>query len=106
MPTENYFVYLLHCDNDTYYVGYTTDLTRRYQEHLLGTAKCKYTRSFKPLKIAQAWQIKGNKSMAMQVERFIKKMNKKDKQKFILIPELLIKLFPCKPLKIISVSEV
>jgi putative endonuclease len=95
MSKEHYFVYVLLCDNGTYYTGYTTDLMRRYQEHLVGTAKCKYTRSFKPLKIAQSWQITGDKSSAMKAENFIKKLSKKEKQQLILFPERLSQYFDC-----------
>jgi putative endonuclease len=84
-----YWVYILHCENGSFYTGYTTDLTRRYQEHLLGIAGCKYTRSFKPLSIAQQWQIEGDKSTAMRVERFIKKLPKKKKEELVLYPERL-----------------
>lgn len=86
---KEYFVYLLHCDNDTYYTGYTTDLARRYQEHLKGSAACKYTRSFKPLRLAQSWRIAGSQSAAMKIEKRIKKMNKKEKEELILLPERL-----------------
>lgn len=89
-----YWVYILQCDNNTYYTGYTSDLSRRYQEHLNGSSKCKYTRSFKPLCIAQSWQINGDKAVAMQIEIAIKKMKKKDKEKLILNPLLLAQAFP------------
>ena len=35
-----YFIYILECSNGSYYTGYTTDMERRYQEHLDGTADC------------------------------------------------------------------
>lgn len=90
---NDYWVYILHCENGSYYTGYTTDLVRRYHEHLQGTEKCKYTRSFKPVEVAQCWQICGSKAMAMKIERLIKKMSKQEKQQLILNPErLLIKL--------------
>lgn len=93
MPEQLYWVYILHCENNTYYAGYTTDLNRRFQEHLAGTAKCKYTRSFKPLEIAQSWQVHGDKALAMKVERYIKKIPKSEKMKFIQSPGLLEQLF-------------
>jgi putative endonuclease len=86
-----YWVYMLSCDNDSYYTGYTTDLVRRYQEHVAG--KCKYTRSFKPICIAQSWLVCGDKSTAMRVEAFIKKQTKKYKQQLILSPEVLTTVF-------------
>ncbi|MFK3617544.1 GIY-YIG nuclease family protein [Coxiella burnetii] len=85
----SYWVYILECSNNSYYTGYTTDLMRRYHEHVSGTAKCKYTRSFKPLGVAQSWQILGDKATAMQVEKFIKKLNRKKKKQLILHPETL-----------------
>ena len=91
----HFWVYILHCDNGTYYTGYTTDLARRYQQHVTGTAKCKYTRSFKPLSIAQFWQIHGNKAAAMKVESFIKKLGRKEKEQLILSPERLVQIFSC-----------
>jgi putative endonuclease len=93
MSTAPFFVYILLCNNGSYYTGYTTNLSRRYQEHVLGTGKCKYTRSFKPLHIAQSWQINADKSLAMKTEKFIKKMSKQEKEQLILNPECLAQLF-------------
>lgn len=92
-----YWVYILNCTNDTYYTGYTTDIKRRYQEHLAGSAKCKYTRSFKPLGIAQLWRISGDKTVAMQAENFIKKLPKHKKTYFINHPTQLAGIFPSEP---------
>lgn len=97
MSEQSYFVYVLHCENNTYYTGYTTDLFRRYKEHVRGTASCKYTRSFKPLRIAQSWRIEGDKSVAMKIEKFIKKKSKKEKEQLILFPEALECMFKCQP---------
>lgn len=93
MNKKTYWVYILHCENNSYYTGYTNDLAKRYQAHVDGTAKCKYTRSFKPLCIAQSWQILDNKSAAMKVEKFIKRLSREEKQKFILRPESLAQHF-------------
>ncbi len=93
MSEPVYWVYILHCENNAYYAGYTTDMKRRYEEHLAGTSKCKYTRSFKPLEIAQCWQVAGDKAMAMKVERYIKKIPKSEKLKLIQSPERLCEVF-------------
>ena len=97
MGEQLYWVYILNCKNNSYYTGYTTNLVRRFQEHSIGTSKCKYTRSFKPISIAQCWQIHGNKSMAMKIEKYIKKISKKEKIKIIQCPDLLVQLFDCNP---------
>lgn len=91
--TAYYWVYILNCENGTYYTGYTDDLDRRFREHVSGTSKCKYTRSFKPINIAQFWQIAGTKSQAMKVESFIKKMTKQQKTQLILCPIQLKEIF-------------
>lgn len=91
MSDKHYWVYILKCDNGNYYTGYTSDLVRRYKEHTLGTGKCKYTRSFKPLGIAQSWKIQ-NKSAAMRIEKSIKKMSKKEKEQLILNPDSLVNI--------------
>lgn len=85
---KSYWVYILLCANGAYYTGYTTDLDRRFAEHLAGSSKCKYTRSFKAIKIAQSWQV-NDLGMARHLESFIKKLNKKEKERLILSPELL-----------------
>lgn len=89
MKIKCYWVYILLCENNTYYTGYTHDLTKRYQSHIDGTGKCKYTRSFKPLRIAQAWEISGSRACAMRIERHIKTLSRKEKEAIITDPSLL-----------------
>lgn len=89
MKAATYWVYILLCDNGTYYTGYTNDLAKRYYSHVNGTGRCKYTRSFKPVKIAQCWQINDDKPLAMQLEREIKKLTRMEKQNIIKKPEKL-----------------
>lgn len=96
MSKKLYWVYMLHCDNDSYYTGYTTNVSNRYQAHLHGTGKCKYTRSFKPLGIAQCWQIDTDKTLALKIEHFIKKLSRAEKEQLISRPNLLTKIFPAK----------
>ena len=87
----DFVVYILYCDNSSYYTGYTNDLARRYQAHLDG--KCKYTRSFKPLAIAGSWTITGEKADAMRVERYIKSLSRQKKIALLSSPEDLVHQF-------------
>lgn len=89
MVERCYWVYILHCENDTYYTGYTNDIQKRYQAHLDGTGRCKYTRSFKPLRIAQCWKIIGDKSFSMKLEWMIKRSSRAEKEKYIANPKSL-----------------
>jgi putative endonuclease len=106
MSEVNHWVYILHCENNSFYTGYTTDMARRYQEHVLGTDKCKYTRSFKPTTIARYWQVLGDKSTALQMERFIKKLSRPQKEKLIKKPTEITQLFPCKPMSLMAVKKI
>ena len=86
---KSYWVYILQCENNTYYTGYTNNLERRLTAHFNGKGS-KYTRSFKPRCIAQSWQIMGDKSLAMKLEKFIKNLSRKQKEILISHPDLLI----------------
>jgi len=88
MNNKCYWIYILYCINGHYYTGYTTDVIKRFEAHKNGTGS-KYTRSFKPLHIAQCWKIEGNKSLAMKIERSIKKLSRNEKEKIISNPSLL-----------------
>lgn len=87
-----YWIYILFCSNNTYYTGYTVDLEKRYASHVQGVAS-KYTRSFKPMKIAQSWKIAGDKSLAMKIESYIKNLTRIKKEEIITDPASLLTHF-------------
>ena len=39
MDSQMYWVYILYCNNHTYYTGYTNNLEKRYQSHVDGTGR-------------------------------------------------------------------
>jgi putative endonuclease len=84
-----FWIYILECDNGNYYTGYTKDLTKRYEQHLAGRANSKYTRSFKPKRIAQCWQLHDSIGTALKIERFIKRQHRVTKELLIHSPEIL-----------------
>lgn len=83
MGTSSYF-YVLHCRDGTLYGGYTTDLTRRLDEHNTGRG-AKYTRpaSRRPLKMIYAEEY-GTKSDAMKAEAAFKKQTRRKKEVFLI----------------------
>jgi putative endonuclease len=89
MSKKDYWVYILLCENQSYYTGYTDNLEKRYLSHLHGTGGCKYTRSFKPVHIAQCWVIDEDKILALKLEREIKKKNRQQKIELIQHPARL-----------------
>lgn len=46
---EQYFIYILLCNDDSYYVGLTNDLLKRFQEHIDGVFTNCYTYKRRPL---------------------------------------------------------
>lgn len=89
--SKSYWVYMLLCENHSYYTGYTDNLEKRFRAHMNGTAS-KYTRSFKPLKIAQCWLVDNDKLLALKLERDIKKKSRQQKLQLILNPASLCTL--------------
>jgi len=85
----NFYVYILECSNGRFYTGYTVDLIKRFNEHSSLKKGAKFTRSFKPRKIAASWKIAGDRGDAMKVEAFIKSLTKPEKILIAGNPELL-----------------
>jgi len=90
--TGNFWVYILECNNGSLYTGYTNDLQKRYQEHREGKG-AKYTRSFKPVAIVKSWRVFTERSVAMQVEAYIKKLSRGEKLLLVEQPHRLVELF-------------
>jgi len=84
-----YYIYILECENGSYYTGYTTDLERRYAEHCQGSTKCKYTRAFPPKRIAVSWQLELELGMVLSLECILKKLTRHEKELLINEPALL-----------------
>jgi len=46
-----YYVYILECNDGSLYTGITTDVARRFKEHVAGVG-AKYTKARTPVRIA------------------------------------------------------
>ena len=75
----SHYVYMLECVNGSFYTGYTTDVLRRYKQHQTKTARCRYTQSFPPKRLAAVWQFE-TRSDALAVEYQIKSLSKAEKK--------------------------
>ena len=94
MLEKYYWLYMLECEKKRIYTGYTVDLIKRYRAHQKGQAK--FTRSFKPICVLQCWPIK-TKSLAMQLEYYIKQLSRLQKEILIKNPHQLFQEIPiCK----------
>src|SRR5690606_22835751 len=81
-----YYVYILKCADDTYYVGSTNDLEGRIAKHNQTKAGAKYTRSRRPVELVFSEQYQ-TKSEALKREAEIKSYRRGQKQDLIDLPE-------------------
>ena len=76
-----YYAYLLQCDDNTIYAGYTNDLSQRIEAHNNGIG-AKYTRSRLPVKLMY-YEGFTSKSEALKREAALKRLSRKQKIKLI-----------------------
>ncbi len=73
-----YFVYLLHCSDNTFYTGVTTDISRRLAEHN-GVAKgAKYTKTRQPVRLVYA-ETCADRSSAQRREHLLRTLPRSKK---------------------------
>ena len=78
----DYFVYIVRCQDGTYYTGYTNDLEKRIKEHNDGSRGAWYTRYKRPVKLVYEKEYRYYK-LAVQEERRIKSLRRCQKEKLI-----------------------
>jgi putative endonuclease len=94
---NNYFVYILLCSDDTYYVGITNDINRRFKEHQKGLDERSYTAQRLPVKLQYVIHF-SDVLKAIEYESRIKKWSKAKKKalitgQYISLPSLSKKKF-------------
>ena len=79
---KNWSVYIIEADDHSLYTGITTDVERRFQEHLEGKKGARYFNGRKPSKLV--YQEPGHdRSSASQREYEIKQMSRDSKIQLI-----------------------
>jgi len=79
---NNWWVYILECNDGTLYTGITTDVDKRLHEHNHSNKGAKYTRNKRPVKLVYT-EPSDNRSTASKREYQIKQLSRKDKLKLI-----------------------
>ena len=79
---KEYFVYILHCADDSYYIGITNDLSRRLQEHLTGISDDGYTVSRRPLRMVY-YELLTDINMAIAREKQLNRWSRAKKEALI-----------------------
>ena len=77
----NWQVYIILCSDDSLYTGITTDIERRFAQHIAGTG-AKYFRSREPQHLVYL-ENGHNRSSASRREAEIKKLRPIDKRRLI-----------------------
>jgi putative endonuclease len=75
-----WYLYILNCDNDYFYVGITTDLNNRLQQHQNGQSK--FTKRFEKITLVYTEKLEERKD-AVAREKEIKGWSRKKKQDLI-----------------------
>lgn len=71
---QNYTVYLLECEDGSYYAGITTDVERRLQEHMSrGPKAARYTRTHPVVALAATWDAP-DRAAASRMEYRLKRL--------------------------------
>lgn len=76
-----YYVYILLCDDGSFYTGYTKNVAERARLHVNGRG-ARYTRSHKPKEVAYVEEF-SLRSEAMKREKAIKQMDHKQKEDLV-----------------------
>lgn len=80
---KKYYVYMLRCEDNSIYTGITTDVDRRFEEHLGKRSKgAKYTKNHKPVRVEKVLEVM-NRVEASKLEYKIKRMTKGQKEELI-----------------------
>ena len=73
----SWWVYMLHCKDNSLYTGRATDVDRRCAEHNSGKG-AKYTRSRRPVEVVYREKVE-DRSAALRREAAIKRLERREK---------------------------
>jgi putative endonuclease len=74
---KSYYVYLLLCDDGSYYTGYTSNVTLRFEKHKKGWG-ARYTNMHRPKKVVYVEEF-NTRAAAIQREQKIKSLSHRQK---------------------------
>ena len=91
-----YFVYMVRCEDDSYYTGIASDVVRRMAEHRSQTGKCaKYTRTHRVTELVGLWTAP-DRSLASALEYRIKRLSHVEKEVLLADPCRADSLMPAR----------
>jgi putative endonuclease len=82
IPGSHWTVYIIRCEDGSLYTGISTDVARRFREHLDHPRGARYFNGRQPLEVA--WREDGHsRSSACRREAAIKKLSRDEKLKLV-----------------------
>lgn len=81
-PVTTWIVYMIQCNDNSLYTGVTTDLQRRFNEHLTGKRGARYFNGRRPSQVVYC-ENGHTRSSACQREAAIKKLSREEKLRLI-----------------------
>ena len=89
---SDWYLYLIRCRDSTLYTGISTDVDRRLAQHQgEGNAGSRYLKGRGPLSLVFQEKL-GSKSLALKVERKVKRMSKARKEKLIKVSRYAVQI--------------
>jgi putative endonuclease len=85
-PADNWSLYIIEASDRSLYTGITTDVERRFSEHLQGPRGARYFNGRKPLKILYR-EDGHDRVSASRREAEIKKLSRRAKQQLIALAQ-------------------
>jgi putative endonuclease len=82
--SNQWYLYVLLCSDDTFYTGVTTDPKRRLREHNISKRGAKYTNARRPVRMVYCEE-HPDQSSAQKAEHAFKKLTRKQKEKLTLL---------------------
>lgn len=79
---DKYYVYILECNDGTFYTGYTINIAQRIKVHNQGKGAAKYTRGRRPVTLLY-YETFDDKGEALSREYEIKQLSRKEKENLV-----------------------
>ncbi len=90
----SYCVYMVRCEDGSYYTGIAADAVRRMREHLSRSGPCaRYTRVHGVVALVGLWGAR-DRSWAQRLEYRIKRLTRQEKEALLREPERARTLVP------------
>nr|WP_306309276.1 GIY-YIG nuclease family protein [Xenorhabdus anantnagensis] len=88
IKVSNWYIYLIRTRDGLLYTGVTTNISRRFMQHVAGKG-AKFLRGKAPLTLVYQSPVR-DKGMALKVEYRVKKLSKQQKERLVIDQPLCI----------------